>query len=294
MHGIIRIAVVVLLCHVVTGTAQGTTVHPPFVKAWEFQAHAQFENYVKSQDVVYFGTYDSYGAVDLRTGRRLWETTLPESVSGVHVAFDGKTLFAAAGQWKLVACEPKTGKARWSLPLKGYSGPMVAAGGVLYCELKDGVLTALDTRTRKSRWSLNLEPRPLPKKSMRNLGMSADPLIIEGRLFVGTNAGEVICLDPGTGKIRWRHSAGTSEDEIGITGLAADANRVYFTTDSGELRALKIGSGKPAWRFAGEGSIYSGNPNSGRWFGHLWNELWPALRHRGIGRRQAMAGRAVA
>jgi len=188
MKGVIRIAVVVLLCYLIVGTALGAAIHPPFVKTWEFRAHAQFENYIKSQDVVYFGTYDSYGAVDLRTGRRLWETTLPESVSGVHVAFDGKTLFAAAGQWKLVACEPKTGKARWSLPLKGYSGPMVVAGGVLYCEIKDGVLTALDTRTRKSRWSLNLEPRPLPKKSMRNLGMSADPLIIEGRLFVGTNA----------------------------------------------------------------------------------------------------------
>lgn len=261
MNRILKFAVLVVICQLAFVAANGATaVHPPFVKEWEFRAHAQFENYVQSGSILYFGTYDSYGAVDLKTGRRLWETALPERASGVQVAFDGKTLFAAAGQWKLLACEPKTGKVRWSLPLKGYSGPMIAAGGVLYCELKDGVLAALDTQTRKPRWSLNLEPRPLPKRSMRNLGMSADPLIIKNQIFIGTNAGEVICLNTQTGKVQWRRDVGASEEGPGVAGMIADASRIYFTTGRGELRALDIRTGRPEWRFAGDGYIFTGSP----------------------------------
>lgn len=142
-----------------SATAQAP-LHPPFKKVWEFRAKDGFENFLLADDTVFFGTLMSYGAVDVATGKPLWEKSVANNRIGYRVAHNGKTLYIGIGEGRfLLACEPKTGKELWRLPLKiaEYPGPMTAQGDTLCCELQQGVLTALDTRTPTGKGDLHDE-----------------------------------------------------------------------------------------------------------------------------------------
>jgi outer membrane protein assembly factor BamB len=235
--------------------------HPPFKKLWGLEREEQVESFVISGGAIYFGAWGlrgaAYGAADLATGRRLWVKTVPDK-SGTNVADDGKALFVSIGEWKLLACDPRTGKQRWSMPLKGFGSPMAARGGLLFCQLQDGVMSAIDTRTHKPRWTCRLSQKPLTWTcgGKAATGISAVPLFAGGRMFVGTYGAEVLCLHPQTGRVQWRHAAKQTGQEKSVTGIVADGGRVYFATDLGEVEALDINSGKRLWRFAAQAETW--------------------------------------
>ncbi len=228
-------------------TAEGT-LRPPFKKLWSFKTEDQVDSFLVTDLAVFFGTFHCYGAVDLATGRLLWQAPIPKKHFGAHVAYDGDTLYVAIGLQKLGAYEPQTGEELWSLPMKDYASEIAACDGTVFCELEAGVLSAIDTRTRVQRWATKLS----------DVRMSVRPFVNGDSLLVVTYAGQVLSLDPETGRVRWRQAVVEGE-EYWVSGIVADRERLYCTTRSGELVALDLGSGRPLWRFAAQEGIY-GNP----------------------------------
>jgi outer membrane protein assembly factor BamB len=256
MRTLIRIAILAVFCDLLMwadGSAQA--VHPPFVKTWEYDAHEldQFESFQVVEDTIYYGSFDHYGALNLATGKVLWEKAIPEKAFGVEIACDGKTLYVAIGENNLIACQAQTGESLWSLPREGYSGPILLLGDILYCELNIGTLTALEAGTHKPLWNFDLGTPTRSKERFNEFGLANTLAASGGRLFIGTRTGEVICLNSKTGKIIWRYGPIADEKEPSVPGLAVDSGHVYFGTTGGTLGALSITTGKRVWQTSNPG-----------------------------------------
>ena len=126
-------------------------IRPPFRKLWQFNTKGQIERFIIADAAVCFGAMDSYGAVDLATGKSLWVRDVPDSCFSSDVAYDGTVLFVGVGKGKLVACEPRTGRVLWDVPMTSYAYPMTVHNNVLLCQLDEGELTALGTARLGSR-----------------------------------------------------------------------------------------------------------------------------------------------
>ncbi len=222
---------------------------PPFRKTWEFTTRGQIEHFVVADGEIYFGAMDSYGAVDLATGKRLWVKDVREPYFSSDIAFDGSVLFVGLGKGELISCQPKTGQVLWSLPMPSYAYPMTAHDGALLCLLREGELTALDTRTRKPRWTASLSPKE--QRTKPYLGIWIKPVVESDCVIVATYANELLCLHLRDGRERWRYQFAET-----VKGVATDRNRVYATVRNGELVALDSDSGTRLWCIAAEDDIF--------------------------------------
>jgi outer membrane protein assembly factor BamB len=230
-------------------TATTVNPHRPFKRLWGFTPrnwrHNFIDNFVVAGRTVYFGAYESYGAIDLATGRKLWEKSTPAYYKMARVAYDGASLYVAAQAWKLIACDPNTGKELWSMPGSSSPGQIVVGQGLVICQLNAGLLTAVDAKTHKPRWTRNLIGW-FDRDDMVNGRVYVSPAMIDGSLIVETYPAAVYRLDPQTGKTLWQHRLGGAGSDT-VVGVTADAHHVYFSSRSGELTALDLKSGKPVW-----------------------------------------------
>ncbi len=97
--------------------------------------------------------------------------------------------------------------------------------------------------------------------------VTAEPAILDGRVYIGTGKGTLHCLSSEAGKELWRF-----ETKDAITAApAVTKTMVYVSSNDGSLYALAAETGKETWRFATDEKISSGatmirNPNgTGEW-----------------------------
>ena len=97
------------------------------------------------------------GAIDMRTGRRIWS----REFGGLHMPWlAGTHLFALTERGEVLAAEAATGAVRWVMPLARYEDE--------------------EDRTGRIDW--------------------AGPVLAGGRLVLAGSHGEIVFLDPGTGR----------------------------------------------------------------------------------------------
>lgn len=76
-----------------------------------------------------------------------------------------------------------------------------------------------------------------------------------GTVFVGTQKGELLALDLGSGQLRWRYQA---KSEIGESSPSVSRSGIVFVGDlSGVLHAVRARDGQPVWTFKTGGEIKS-------------------------------------
>jgi len=102
------------------------------------------------------------------------------------------------------------------------------------------------------------EPRP-PYKQLWAFQLTNDtfhssvqPVVADGKLFVGTMGGRFYALDSETGKELWTYVA----DGPIFATATVDAGRVFVGTHRGTLYALDVQTGKPAWSYHTGGGIW--------------------------------------
>ncbi|HJT89061.1 MAG TPA: PQQ-binding-like beta-propeller repeat protein [Bryobacteraceae bacterium] len=80
--------------------------------------------------------------------------------------------------------------------------------------------------------------------------MQAQPVIVGGRVFVGTTGGKVYSLDASTGCIYWEYdAAGAIKSGISIVRLANPSRWVAFVGDAGGYaHAVDARTGEPIWK----------------------------------------------
>ena len=202
-------------------------VRPPFRRDWTTvrTALVEFPPALAFQHLYYATLAGDLVAVSTRNGKRLWT---------VHVG-------------RCEAAGPAVNSYRGGTVFETFLNRRPCGVGVN--NPADGLLLAIGAgRPHKVRWR-------------RNLGASeTSPLIVGGRLYIGTADGDVYCLHADDGKTIWHYHVAAPVK----SGLAYDRGKVFFGAYDGNLYALNAGTGKLLWSASsardwtgGHGRFYS-------------------------------------
>jgi len=259
---------------------------PPFKKLWESRETDSREwlseidglPIIVTDDAIYRPLAESYVATDLRTGKRLWQKTTAHGYPS-DLAYDGETLYLVMGN-NLLAVVPRTGKQRWSLPIKklgavpylapaepfpGFAdppyrrfatppeystlpaaesvNPVAARPGLLVYECGHFCIAALNTRTRKTSWAVRLPVESFAIDA--HFPVRVRPIMVGDRWLIVTDEGGIYGIEMQTGQLLWQYPDGRHYD---VAGIAADSSRVYYAAVMGEMGALDVGTGLPLWK----------------------------------------------
>ncbi|MCY3020778.1 MAG: PQQ-binding-like beta-propeller repeat protein [Planctomycetota bacterium] len=89
----------------------------------------------------------------------------------------------------------------------------------------------------KNAWARGFSPERLHPQ--------AQPVVADGRLFIGTEMANFYALDAKTGKQLWQHTAGGPI--LHTAGIAG--GKVFYGCLDGTVQALNAADGTPAWKF---------------------------------------------
>ncbi len=121
-----------------------------------------------------------------------------------------------------------------------FASPAVGSGVggdlFLYVGSSRGMFYALSGRHSEVLWK-------------KELGSSSSrPVVYLGRIYVGTDDGEIVCLDTFDGEERWRY---TSRGPVLESPVLAD-EMVFFSNEADQVYALDQETGKFLWQYHGE------------------------------------------
>jgi outer membrane protein assembly factor BamB len=153
------------------------------------------------------------------------------------------TLYGGSVDRKVYAVDVRSGDVRWSARLSGMVvGGVLLAGDTVYAGTSrpEGRVYALQRSTGKQIWRRSTNP------------IGAPLALISGILVAQTQRGEVLGLDPASGRIRWHRRTGVSRVAVAPAGPGA---LLAATTDS--LFRLSTVDGKITQRAASPGTIVS-------------------------------------
>jgi outer membrane protein assembly factor BamB len=140
--------------------------------------------------------------------------------------------------------------------------------GRLYVAMGDTLL-CVDPKTENVLWKKEFRPakvekaedkkteKPQPDEDGEELldATVTPPALVNHKVFVGTGAGEVVCLAAATGEPLWKATVGAS---IVFQPAVADG-RVYVSTESGVLCCLETGDAHDdGWLMWGANAAHSG------------------------------------
>ena len=196
---------------------------------WVYEGDSPFPGSVTVQDgIVYAGSRGGdVHALDAESGSRLWRVGLDSPVVAPVTVYDGK-LLAASNAGVLFIRHSGTGDHRARIRTgAALVTPSVAADGRVYL-LSEGGLMAFDAAVRELPgrypaeliwaqlwvWGFPLPPpsehsgllwRVIPRDDMG--AFLHPPAATREALYLGTDEGEVVALDPDNGSVLWRVSA---------------------------------------------------------------------------------------
>jgi outer membrane protein assembly factor BamB len=185
--------------------------------------------------------------------RRIWALNGGKLIEFQPVLAGGR-LFVLKNDGRALALSADTGRIRWRKRIGGLAASAPgAAGASVYFNVNRGgyggiagagpaKVVAMNRRTGRIRWAKRLSS-----------ASESSPLVVGGRVFVGSQNGTVYALSAKTGHIRWRYYAGGP-----VKGaLAYSRGRVFFGDYGGSVTALRARNGSVAWRAGGYGQIYA-------------------------------------
>ena len=193
------------------------------------------------------------GNVDLRPPfRRVWSFNGGKLIEFQPVLQDGR-MFMLKNDGRAYAINAASGRVEWRRRVGGLaaSSPAAAYGLVYFVANRGGAggiagagsatVTAVNQRTGRVRWH----------RLLRSSSESS-PLVVKGRVFVGSQAGTVYALSARRGRVLWKRQAGGPVK----TALAYSRGRLYYGDYGGSVTAARL-NGSVVWRTGGLGQIYA-------------------------------------
>jgi Ca-activated chloride channel family protein len=204
--------------------------------------------------------YEGLGNLDVMDGRqlndKLWvrqEADYLSYESSSRYANEQKALDASVGFGSAPGAA-KLGQAQGNIGLATVSGVWAYQGsrpavfkGKNYNAMGN-ILRSVDSETGKVLWE-----KKYTGKDDEDIGgrMLTPPSVVNGKLFVGSIMGDLLCYDADTGKLLWKHNVG----EPVRFQPAVSKGRVYFSTDYGNIYCIETGDSKDdGW------NMWGGNP----------------------------------
>ncbi|MFC0598328.1 PQQ-binding-like beta-propeller repeat protein [Streptomyces palmae] len=209
------------------------TLPPGFL--WEFTPGAADLSYPTVSDgVVYVCSDRTVYAVDAKTGKQVWKSTVGTGLSSPTVF--GSTAYASDWEGGVVhAVDTGTGRKIWDFTIIGQlSSSPVVAGDVVYLGSKDGVLYAVDARTGKQIWRFFTG------------GGGAHPTLVGDVVCAGGDNGVLHAVNVRTGKQSWTvHTA----DVLASVPLTAVSDGIVYAKSTGadQVHAVNAKSGREIW-----------------------------------------------
>jgi Ca-activated chloride channel family protein len=126
-------------------------------------------------------------------------------------------------------------------------------GDRIYSAMGD-TLKCVDLKTEKVLWQLDAHEKKKDKGELLDAVLTP-PAAVNGKLFVGTAAGEVLCLSADKGDRLWSANVG----EPVVFQPAVAKGRVYVATSAGSLICLETGDAKDdGWLMWGGNAAHNG------------------------------------
>jgi outer membrane protein assembly factor BamB len=199
--------------------------------------------------------------IDAKSGKRLWEKTVPGAVGKTHPksslasstpCTDGERVYAVFWDGKKTALHAYTldGEEAWKRDLGNFKSqhgpgfsPVVVGGKVIVNDDQDGKadLLAFDTRTGKPAWSVT-------RKAFR--ACYSTPFTLADGTLVVTSSMALTGYDPANGEERWSYSWKFPTKPLRTVGSSVFADGVLFSCSgdgdgSRNMVAVKLGGKGP-------------------------------------------------
>ena len=149
---------------------------------------------------------------------------------------------------KLFGLETGSGERSWvydrtvpALTLRGTSAPVIA-GDLVVAGFDSGHIAAVSLADGRLVWESQVTP-PTGRTELERLAdIDADPVVVDGVVYVVTYQGRIAAFDLATGRGLWRREMSSH------TGISAGQRLLYVTDEQSRIWALDRGSGSSLWR----------------------------------------------
>ena len=187
-------------------------------------------------------------ALDIDSGKRLWQKHLPIQVSA-GIGIGGGQLYVASSDGDVLALSAKDGKLIWrALVSSEVLAPPVHTTDSLLVHTTDGKLFALDSSSGRVRWNYD---RSVPVLSLRG---TSTPVVDQGTVFETFGSGKLAIMQLSDGKILFERPLGFASGRSDLermndadAGPLLDQDKFYTATYQGSILALNLRNGAELW-----------------------------------------------
>ncbi len=216
---------------------------------WKVEEKLQFSGGPGGgEDLVLIGSRDGQIlALDADSGAERWRSRVASEVLSVPTSAAGIAVVHSV-DGTLTGLDARTGERVWSvrneapkLSLRASSSPVIS-GTFVICGFADGKLMSLDLATGRVRWEANAGIAKGRSELERLIDVAADPLVLDGVIYVVSFQGDLVAVAEDTGIVLWRRPLSS------YAGLAADWRQVYVTDSGDNVWAVQQQNGAALWR----------------------------------------------
>jgi len=173
-------------------------------------------------------------AFNTKIGYPIWSQNLvntnfaPSSIHALKASpvIEGKTVYAAGSNDKMIAADVETGDILWQMPFGGMSTPLVDKTA-LFIVTNTHELLALDKKTGKLLWQTPLLD-DMSLKDRRSVYIFS-PLLINGHLLITTSNGWLLRFNAKTGTFLSEDYAG---EELAVQPIVVNGNLILTTKNA--------------------------------------------------------------
>ncbi|MCY3886990.1 MAG: PQQ-binding-like beta-propeller repeat protein [Chloroflexi bacterium] len=194
----------------------------------------EFAPTVAGDNVYVPGAFGEFHALDAATGALAWSFDAGIPVESAPAIVEGVVYLTAVNT--AYALDESTGALIWSYGTERFparSFPAIVVDGVYYFS-PDDHLYALDAATGEVLWFHQADAM-----------ISTSPLVADGMVYAGSEAGSFYAWDAASGDLIWSHQAG----EPALDSPTVADGILYAESTDGHLRALHAASGELTWSF---------------------------------------------
>ncbi len=186
-------------------------------------------------------------ALDLKTGKKLWKTSVGAPVRGAPAVSAG-TVVVLTADGQTLGFDAATGAPRWShrgiRESAGYfssTAPVISEDGIVMAAYASGEIFAMRAESGDVLWSDTLVAGDKTSASAVFSGIDADPIVQDGAVVVVSAAGAMQASSLPNGRPLWQQRIGAH-----VTPWPA-GNAVFMLTTGHDLAALLKADGSVRW-----------------------------------------------